>query len=237
MEKFGEFVITLISSSSIIAAVALFSKNIIAYFLSSTIEVKKMELAQELESYKQGIQQENSEFQHDLNEKLQEHRGKLELINREFDIRFSRMHQERADVIKKVYKYLAVLHGAMTDFTQTMHFVIEDAEKESQVRIDNVNKSLHRFVNYYVPNKIFLSKSLCEKIDHIIKQYRDKGWDFAATQRAFKETPASLEDYKAEIAKAKEISRAVKDEMPILIEELEAEFRLILGVDDKTVVD
>lgn len=230
MEKFGEFLITLISSSSVIAAVALFSKNIIAYFLSATIEIKKQELAQELELYKQNIQQENSEFQHDLNERLQEHRGRLEIINQEFNIRFSRLHQERADVIKEVYKLLVKLQSAMFTYTRTMHPVFEDGEKEAKQRLDNVNDTLSEFTNYYSLNKIFLPQPLCGKIDIVVKEYYNKGWDFAWTQRSFKEQAISLEEYKEEVAKAKRISNEIKDEMPPLIEELEAEFRLILGV-------
>ena len=229
MEKFGEFVITLVSSSSVIAAVALFSKNVIVYFLSTTVEMKKQELAQELESFKQTIQQQNSEFQHGLSERLQDHRGRLELINYEFNIRFSRLHQERADVIKEVYKNLVKLQGAMFTYTRTMHPVIENGENEAQERLDNVNNTLSEFKNHYLPNKIFLSAPLCKKLDYVINEYYDKGWDFAWSQRMFKEGLASLEEYRAEVEKAKGISNAIKDEMPPLIEELETEFRVILG--------
>lgn len=230
MEKFGEFVVTLISSSSVVAAVALFSKNIIAYFLSATVEMKRAELAQELELYKQGIQQENSEFQHGLNERIQEHRGKLEILNHEFNIRFSRLHQERADVIKEVYKLLVKLQSAMFTYTRTMHPVFEDSEKEAAQRLDNVSESLSEFIKYYSLNKIFLPKLLCGKIDNVVKEYYDKGWDFAWTQRSYKEQSISLDEYKAEVEKAKKISNTIKDDMPPLIEELESEFREILGV-------
>ena len=230
MEKFGEFIITLISSSSVIAAVALFSKNIIAYFLSATVEMKKQELVQELELYKQGIQQENSEFQHGLNERLQEHKGKLEQINYEFSTRFNRLHQERADVIKSVYKSLMKLQAAMFTFTRTMHPIYDDAEKEEKERLDNVNNAFSELADCYGPNKIFLSKSLCEKIDHIFFEYRDKGWDFAQTQRTFKERSIPKEAYRLEVEKANKISDSIKDEMPPLIDELEAEFRKLLGV-------
>jgi hypothetical protein len=230
MVKFGEFLITLVSSSSVIAAVALFSKNIISYFLSATVEIKKAELAQDLENYKQVIQQENSEFQHGLNERLQEHRGKLELVNHEFNIRFSRLHQERADVIKEIYKLLIKLQSAMFTFTRTMHPVFEDGDKEAKQRLDNVNDSIADFTNYYTLNKIFLPKSLCSKIDNVVKEYYDKGWDFAWAQRSFKERAVSIESYRAQVAKANQISDSIKDEMPPLIEELETEFRQILGV-------
>jgi hypothetical protein len=230
MVKFGEFLITLISSSSVIAAVALFSKNIIAYFLSTTVEIKKAELAQDLESYKQAIQQKNSEFQYGLNERLQEHRGKLELANHEFNIRFSRLHQERADVIKEIYKLLIKLQSAMFTFTRTMHPVFEDGDKEAKQRLDNVNDSIADFTNFYTLNKIFLPKSLCSKIDNVVKEYYDKGWDFAWAQRSFKERAVSIESYGAQVAKANQISDSIKDEMPPLIEELETEFRQILGV-------
>lgn len=230
MNGFNEFVAMFLSSASVIGAVALFSKSIVSYFLSATIEIKKLELAQNLESYRQTIQKENSEFQHGLSERLQEHKGRLEQINYEYNTRFSRLHQERADVIKIVYKHLMKLQAAMFTFTRTMHPIYEDAAKEEKERLDNVNDAFAELADCYGPNKIFLSKSLCEKIDHIFFEYRDKGWDFAQTQRMFKEQSIPREAYRLEIDKANKISDSIKDEMPPLINELEAEFRNLLGV-------
>ena len=118
----------------------------------------------------------------------------------------------------------------MFDYTRTMHIVLENGKKEAQERIDNVNSSLASFTNYYTLNKIFLPKHLCAKIDNIIKEYYNKGWDFADTQRSSNAKTSSLESLKAEVAKAKSISNSIENEMPPLIEELESEFRLILVV-------
>ena len=76
----------------LIPIILFFSKQLISYFFNKTIDLKKAELAQNLENYKKEIEQENKNFQHQLDAKLQE-----------FNIKFSTLHQERAIIIKDLY--------------------------------------------------------------------------------------------------------------------------------------
>mgnify|MGYP003419320231 FL=1 len=73
-------------------AVLVFSKKLIVYFFDETIELKKAELNQDLENHKKELEQQNKDFQHSLDLKLNE-----------FNIRFSKLHQDRAEVIKEMY--------------------------------------------------------------------------------------------------------------------------------------
>ena len=118
----------------IIFAILLFGKKLIEYFFTETIELKKTELNQELENHKNKLEQQNKDFQHDLDIKLNE-----------FNIQFSKLHQDRADVIKELYYKIIELQSAMTVFTRKIHPIIEDAEKEQQERVDRVNKALQDF--------------------------------------------------------------------------------------------
>jgi hypothetical protein len=203
----------------IILAILLFGKKLIEYFFSETIELKKTELNQELESHKNKLEQQSKDFQHSLDLKLNE-----------FNIQFSKLHQDRAEVVKELYYKIVELQSAMTVFTRRIHPIIEDAEKEKQERIDRVNKALMDFVNFYMPNRIYFDKELAEKLDNLSNEYRSKGWDFAHMSRYLSESGMSRELYEEYSKKTSEISGIVKDEFPKVIQELEEEFRTLLGV-------
>lgn len=203
----------------IILAILLFGKKLIEYFFSETIELKKAELNQDLQNHKKLLEQENKNFQHSLDLRLNE-----------FNIQFSKLHQDRAEVVKKLYHKIIELQSAMQVFTRRMHFVEEDAEKEKQVRIDRVNKALPDFIDFYMPNKIYFNKELAEKLDKLARDYRTKGWDFAHMTSYLSEGTMSKELYQEYTRKTQEISELVKNEFPKIIEDLEDEFRSLLGV-------
>ncbi len=203
----------------IILAVLLFGKQLIVYFFDETIELKKAELYQDLENHKKKLEQENKDFQHSLDLKLND-----------FNIRFSKLHQDRALVIKELYHKIIELQSAMTVFTRRMHPIIEDANKEKEERIDRVNKGFMDFVNFYTPNRIYFEKELVEKLDNLSNEYRDKGWDFGYMSKYLSDSNMPKELLEEYSEKTKEISKFVIEEFPKVIHEIEEEFRELLGV-------
>lgn len=203
----------------LLLAILVFGKKFIEYFFSKTIEFKKLELSQELENHKLLLNQRNKDFQHALNLKLNE-----------FNIQFSKLHQDRAEVIKVLYQKIIELQTAMTIFTRMLKPIIENAEKEEEQRLQRVNDALQDFVNYFSPNRIYFNKSLTAKLDNLQKKYSEKGWDYARMNEAFN-NPKLPHDIFAEYAdKTTGISKLVKEKFPKIIEDLEDEFREILGV-------
>ena len=118
----------------------------------------------------------------------------------------------------------------MFDFTRPFHFIRENAVEEEKKRVERVNTALKEFIDYYMPNKIFFNKSLSEKIDDIRNEYYLQGWDFANIHNALNEKKLLEEIYKEYANKKKVISENIKNNFPPLIQELEKEFREILGV-------
>jgi len=204
----------------IIFAILLFGKKLIEYFFDETIELKKTELNQNLENHKNKLEQENKEFQHLLNIKLDE-----------FNIQFSKLHQERAEIIKSMYQKLIELQSSMTVFTRRIHPIINDEQQERKERLERVNKAIKDFNNYHLLNKIYFKKDLDKKLAHLSKEYWDNGWDFATIENAFNEKEVQKELFKEYYEKSKLISEKVKYDFPKLIEELEDDFRILLGVE------
>ena len=203
----------------LLLVILVFGKKFIEYFFSKTIEFKKLELSQELENHKLLLNQRNKDFQHTLDLKLNE-----------FNIQFSKLHQDRAEVIRVLYQKIIELQTAMTIFTQMLKPIIENAENEEELRLHRVNNALQDFVNYFSPNKIYFNKSLTAKLDSLLKEYNENGWNYARMNKAF-DNPKLPHDIFVEYAdKTTEISKLVKEKFPQIIEDLEDEFRKILGV-------
>lgn len=113
--------------------------------------------------------------------KIEPIKSELAKANITHQIQFSFLHQERGKVILKLYKRLVELHS-MVDWTNFIHPIIEDGDKEKQERTERANLALHDFQNFYLLNKLFFSESLCTYINDVFKEYWDKGWNFGYYQ-------------------------------------------------------
>ncbi len=184
----------------VIIAGLYFGKNLIEHFFNETIELKKKEL-----------EQENKNFQHQLDTKLQE-----------INIQFSSLHSERAEVIKNLYQKLINLQIAMNEYTHIAQNIDNDEE-----RMENTSNALIAFSENYLPNKIYFSKSIVLKIDNILNEYRSTGWEFTRVLRDIKNPPKYRN---SRIDNWDKIFDKVQSYFPSLIEELENDFREILGV-------
>lgn len=91
MDKIIESLISSGVPAIVIIAGLYFGKNLIEHFFNETIELKKKEL-----------EQENKNFQHQLDAKLQE-----------FNVKFSSLHTERAQVIKELYQKMLKLQSSL----------------------------------------------------------------------------------------------------------------------------
>jgi hypothetical protein len=202
-----------------IPTVLFFGKQLIIYFFDATIELKKAELNQDLENHKKKLEQESKDFQHSLDLRLND-----------FNIRFSKLHQDRAEVIKELYYKVIELQSAMTIFTRRGQLILEDADKENEERVERVNKGFYDYINFYLPNKIYFDRKLAEKLDFLAKNYRDKSWNYGFLSNDIKKENLPAEVYKEIRDEMKKISKFVDEEFPKVIEELEDEFRSLLGV-------
>ena len=120
----------------------------------------------------------------------------------------------------------------MVSWTAFLHPIIEDADKESLERTNRVNIAVNDFKNYYIPNKLFFSKSFCEYIDAVFKEYWDKGWEFGYSQERIKSGQPTAEYYQHYAETMSKISKEIRDNLPVKIQEIENRFRKILNVEE-----
>jgi len=194
--------------------------------LTRLTENVKKDFQEKMEVYKSRLSEE-------LSLKIEPIKSELAKSNITHQVQFSFLHQERARIIIELYKKLVELHSAMVDWTKFMHPIIEDGEKESQERTQRANLALHDFRNFYLWNKLFLSKSLCTYIEDVLKEYWDKGWDYGYRQNSLKNGQLSKEFYKEYTEDMFKISKEFEANLPQKIDELETKFRKLLNVEDE----
>ncbi|MCC5937538.1 MAG: hypothetical protein JJU34_09660 [Lunatimonas sp.] len=204
-------------------------------------EIAKLSTAEELtrltENVKKDFQEKielyKSKLSEELTLKIEPIKSELAKANITHQIQFGFLHQERAKVILELYKKLVELNSAMVDWTNFMHPVIEDGEKESQERTKRANLALHDFRNFYLLNKLFFPKSLCAYIEDVFKEYWDKGWDFGYRQERLRSGQLTDDYYKEYLEDMSRISKELKTNLPQKIDELETKFRKLLNVEEE----
>lgn len=204
-------------------------------------EVAKLSTVEELtrltetvrKDFQVQMEQYKSKLSEELTLKIEPVKSELAKSNITHQIQFGFLHQERAKVIIELYKKLVELHSAMVNWTNFMHPIIEDAEKESQERTKRANLALHEFRNFYLLNKLFFSKTLCIYIDDVFKEYWDKGWDFGYRQERLRSGQLKKEYFKEYLDDMSKISKELKTSLPQKIDELETMFRKLLNVNDE----
>jgi hypothetical protein len=212
----------------LIAAIGLWGRKLIEFFFKETIEIKKTELAQELQLHKQKIEQENTLYKLDIDKNLEEYRNKLEILKLEYQVQFSRLHEKRSEVIETIYQKLVRLNFAILDLT-IGHMVVEDAESEEQNRLKEANDSYFEFLKFYSEKKIYFQPEICLILEKLKILYWEGALDLTEPKRmrAMGVTGPDLTISHEKVIAAR---KSVTEEIPKVLGLLEYEFRILLGV-------
>jgi hypothetical protein len=194
--------ITALPNALLLIVVGFWGKKLVESFFAKGLEIKKIELQNELEKNK---------------------------------IQFSSLHGKRIEIIEGVYTRLVELNSAMYDLTRRIHPIIEDADKEEEERIIRANKALTEFRDFFLPHKIYFNTELAEKIESIHKMYWDKGWDFTYLNSRMKSGQMLKDTWKDFYEESKKVTESIDIDIPPILNELEEEFRDILGVYEKNI--
>lgn len=139
----------------------------------------------------------------------------------------SKLYEDRLGILRDIYKKIVTLHREMNVMTMTFKEILKNAEKEENERIENAGKAYNDFFLCYTENKIFLTKKLDVKLKLLQDYYFDSYWDYTSGHNF------GGMDFKFNYELAKEASVKVKIHIPPILDEIEIEFRRLLGVEDE----
>ncbi|MBI3895592.1 MAG: hypothetical protein HY313_06645 [Acidobacteria bacterium] len=143
----------------------------------------------------------------------------------EHQVRFSKLHEKRAEVIAQLDKYLAETTWAIEDFVQP--FEGEPSRKEKYVPTWNKIVECLRFLDQH---RIYLPESLCNKLAKFLTDLRKLTIEVGVYESIEHPTNETLQKKWKILEQAWD---SVKQEIPAARRALEQEFRQILG-DDTT---
>lgn len=197
-------------STALLGAAAWLMRSWISERMKNAI---RSEYDQKLETHKAQLKAESDVA-------LEKVRADLSIAAAERQVQFGRLHQERADVIAETYARLTDLHIKLGDYVK----IFEPAgDKPKEERRKAVEEAHREFITYYPKKRIFLPVSAVEKIDSINRESVSAFYEFFYQIEMHQ--PQGTHDARQWL----DIFKKVKEEMPVALQDLEREFRSLLG--------
>ncbi len=174
-------------------------------------------LAKDLEKFKATLASASS----DASERL---KHELQMVSLEHQVRFSKLHERRAEVITALYALLVEVQWAGQSLVSIAEFGGEPPKKEKYVTA--MNKSAE-FFRYFDKNRIFLPEPVCQQIEEFLRGMRSRVIQFGVYSQTDEHAPEHVIKAKLDIwIKA---SDYFDKEVPIARRALESELRNMLA--------
>ncbi|MEF3075723.1 hypothetical protein V2P20_11875 [Methylobacter sp. Wu1] len=210
----SDFVVQVISSafvSTTLSGLLLWlTKSWISERLKQAI---KNEYDQKLESHKAQLK-----AQSDV--EIEKLRSQLSISATEHEVRFSRLHEKRAEIIAETYSLLKLLFIRFGDYVKVVE-PVGDIPKDERRKL--AIEAHQNFRNYYATKLIFFPRSTAEKLEEIDLQLL----------RIFNEFVFGVEMAQRRgddgVDKWLQIADRVNGEIKAALSELEDEFRKLMG--------
>jgi hypothetical protein len=164
--------------------------------------------------YDQKLETHKAELKAKSDIEIERLRSQLSIIATEHQVRFSRLHDKRAEVIAQTYSTLKSLHFALRQYVDEF-----SSTSTLQARFEELVARQKAFESAYALNLIFFPEAVANKLDKI-------NLDCIQAANKFRYFVDQGGDYK----KWGEVSDTVKADIPSTLRDLEYEFRSLLEV-------
>lgn len=216
-----------VSITGVSAVIIYIAKKMLDKSLDIAIEKYKGELDKQLATHKADLDKENLKFRSDMDRIAIEHQ-----------IRYSKLHEERGQIIKELYQKLYELEkslGSLTTMFQGPEWITEtEREEDSRDKLESLLERIEL-------NRIYFSNGLCKTIDDLLK----KAWEIINEMHAAKneeqQNQALIDQgqyvvpdrLREPLEKWIRQEKEVKETIGSLKNELTNQFRSLLGVEIK----
>jgi hypothetical protein len=169
-------------------------------------------LTRDLEKYK-------AELHANSDREIERLRAELKLAELEHNIRFSKLHEKRADVISKIYEM-------MVEAEQSSQQYAYRNARNNEMAINALDK-ISGLRTEFGRTRLYLPESVCRTLEEFIRKY----FSIVSTLKIYF---AEAEYVNAELreqqnAKMLEVMQAFDSDVPAMKFTLESEFRRLLG--------
>jgi len=144
----------------------------------------------------------------------------LERQTIEFKIRYEKLHAERAEVIKEIYKKISKTFRSLHSYVNIAQWSGEPSQEE---KAKAAAQSANELVEYYEENRIFLEEEVAIEIDTLMKEFKDVWLTYNLSK--------SLQPHSDESIKAWDKAwKKINEEVPNVKKIIENKFRKIIGI-------
>ncbi len=157
MEVWQTIILVFGGNVALFAVLGYLSKSLLSQLLLKDIEGFKAILKSESEVASQKLR-------HDLEKASIEHK-----------VRFSKLHEKRAEVIAKLYSLLVQAYWDLSSFVSPIDWAGEPNKQEKYVAAMN---SVADFYRYFDKHRIYLPEALCLQIDEYVQEMRSRAIGF-----------------------------------------------------------
>ncbi|KUO52318.1 MAG: hypothetical protein APF76_04600 [Desulfitibacter sp. BRH_c19] len=155
-----------------------------------------------------------------IDKDLEKFKNDLHIATLDHQIIYSRLHDDRAKVIKELYTKLVRMERIMNDLTG-------HANKEK------ANEAINQILDakyFFEENRVYFQKDLSELIEEIVKTTHNN-YFYASWNCEYQPHEIDSNEIREQtIQKRLEGWESVKEKVPRLKDTLEKEFRMLLGV-------
>jgi hypothetical protein len=221
MNFWDELLIALGGNAALLIVLGFLARSLLQTWLSR--DIKNLELGlkakgdAELERLKADLKAQGEIS----NEQLKSH---LQQTAFQHQVRFSKLHDKRGEVIEQLYEQLVEAEKGYGRFVLVDGFD-NDIEKQAEAR-RKTETTMYEVSFFIEKNRIYLSAAICE----LLKTFLDIMWNNVINVGAYTfkyPTPNTIQEKHAALRAAYE---ALRKEIPPARAVLEDEFRNILGV-------
>lgn len=211
----------------LLIVIGFFGKKLFEFFFSESIELKKAELNQELETHKQNLKSESDKHKLALDKEMEVFKGSLSKQSFEHQTRYQQLHTDRAETIKKLFGLLYELETKMESLMRPFQAA---GEKPVDEKFQEAADAANEFVKFYKSNEILFNANTCKTFEKINDSFLN-AWKNFRTSRQYGQ--GASPDLSQELIK-KEMDayyETLMKEIPELKTELKEDFRRLLGVE------
>lgn len=223
----GNFLLYLLTSTAITTALVVFLLWLTRTWLSEKLKASiKSEYDQKLETHKADLKAQTetdlethkARLRAQVDIETEKLRSSLSIEAAERRIQFSKLHEERAEVVAKTY---ALLKDVFTKTQDYVKIFVPAGDRPRDERMKIAVDAHIEFMEYYPKKIIYLPKEVVVRIDEINEQLTMLFNEFALDVDVQHERP--------DTKKWNEIFKKIRGEIRFALSELEEEFRKLLG--------
>ncbi len=200
------------------ASLAWLTKNIITHFLSKDVEAYKIRIASE-------SARETEQF-----------KAQLQIRAREHEVRFSKLHEKRAEIISELHGLLkeAINRTELLDVVFQMEpipglpFNSAASDEANDQVAEEAQDKCARVSTFFFKHQLFFSEELSEKMEKLISAI---SWPSAHYQMRDARDVLGVEDPQETRREILEFLRNERPSIKHILKLLERDFRLLLGSD------